>query len=189
MSRLLSGRYDPNFKLDLKEVKEFENKLQLLYGMTVKERRNELQKVTNYALRDTKKAMISLAPKGKTGSLKKSISTNKAVATGFGSVVGSRTGPIIRGKGKRRAFHAHLVELGTKRKVKRLKKGIGFGAKPFTFYSVRYGKVLRRAKINHGSRARPFVKPAIAKTKHDYPRRIAKKMDNILKGLAAKMKK
>lgn len=180
----LSSRYKPNFELDIKELEAFEHKLKHLYGLTVKERRAQFVKITNYALMDTKKAMIAKAPMGKTGSLKKSIQTRKAMATGYGSVAGSRTGPIIRGKSKFRAFHAHLVELGTKRKIKTRKPG----KKPFTFYSFRQKAVLRLDRINHGSRARPFIAPAIRETKGDYPRRIAKKMQTILSKLETKMK-
>lgn len=185
MARLLSGRFAPTVELNIDELADFEYKLKHLYGMTVKHRRRQMQKVTNFAMIPTKKKMKQFAPRGKTGSLKKSIATNKAVATGFGSFVGSRTGPIIRGKSKNRAFHAHLVELGTKRKVKKRKPG----KQPFTFYSFRKRAVLRLDKINHGSRARPFIKPAIDRTKHEYPERIRVKMQRILNKLADDMNK
>ena len=179
---LRSARFAPNLVLNTKEIAHFENRLKTLGALTVKKRRNEMQKVTNYALIPTKKMMIQKAPKGKTGSLKKSITTGKAVAIGLGSRVGSRTGPVLRGKSKRRVFHAHLVELGTKKKIKRVKR-VGFGKKPFTFYSVRFGKVLRRVKINHGSKARPFIKPSINATEHLYVPRIKEKMSRILRSL------
>lgn len=182
---LLSSKYKPNFELDVEELKDFEHKLKHLYGMSVSKRRKQFVKVTNFALMPTKKAMKAKAPQGKTGSLKKSIATRKAVATGHGSVAGSRTGPIIRGKSKIRAFHAHLVELGTKRKIKTRKPG----KKPFTFYSFRKQKVLRLDRINHGSRARPFIAPAIRQTKHLYPGRISVKIKRILNKLADDMKK
>lgn len=181
---LRSAKYAANQTFDASELAEFERKLEVLYGMTVKKRRKQMEKVTNFALFPTKKRMVQLAPKGKTGSLKKSITLNTAKATGYGSRVGSRTGPMLRGKSKKRVFHAHLVELGTKKKMKR----VGAGKKPFTFYSFRAGRVLRRDKINHGSRARPFVRPAYKATKHEYAPRIALKMKRILNKLADEMK-
>ncbi len=181
---LRSARYAANQTIDATQFAEFERKLEVLYGMTVQKRRKQMEKVTNFALFPTKKKMIQLAPKGKTGSLKKSITLNTAKATGYGSRVGSRTGPMIRGKSKRRVHHAHLVELGTKKKMKR----IGAGKKPFTFYSFKAGRVLRRDKINHGSRARPFVEPSYKATKHKYAPRIKVKMKRILAKLAEEMK-
>lgn len=150
-------------------------------GMTVKKRRKKMEQVAKHGLRITKKRMGQLAPMGKTGNLKKSIELVNAKATGFGSRAGARTGPVIKGKSKKRAFHAHLVELGTKKKKKRIKAG----KKPFTFYSVRYGKVLRRDQIHHGSKARPFIRPAWEQTKAGVPKRVRDKMKTILKKLVA----
>jgi len=180
---LRSAKYAPNVVLNVEQLKYFEEKLKVLHGMTIKKRRREFQKLTNYALAPTKKRMKALAPMGKTGSLKKSITTAKAKKVGLGSRVGSRTGPVLKGKSKRRVAHAHLVELGTKKKMKTLKKGIGFGAKPFTFYSVRYRKVIRKARIHHGSKARPFIAPAYRQTKHEYVPRIKEKLRRRLKAL------
>lgn len=176
---LLSSKYAPNVVLDMSALQHFEKKLEVLHGMTVKQRRREMQKVTTYALRPTKKKMIQLAPKGKTGSLKKSISTGGMRRSGLGSRVGSRTGPVLRGKSKRRVFHAHLVELGTKRK----KKTAGSGKSPFTFYSLKYRKVLRRQTIHHGSKARPFVAPAYAATEHMLVPRIKERLSQRLNQL------
>jgi|DEB0MinimDraft_6_1074348.scaffolds.fasta_scaffold06900_5 HK97 gp10 family phage protein len=178
---LRSSKYAPNVVFNATDIAYFEKRLQVLTGMTVKERRREMEKLTTYALIPTKKRMKTLAPKGKTGSLKKSIGTVTAKATGYGSRVGSRTGPVIRGKSKRRVFHAHLVELGTKKK----KKTVKAGKNPFTFYSFRAGRVLRRKTINHGSKAQPFVEPAYQQTKHEYVPRIREKLVRRLRTLVA----
>jgi HK97 gp10 family phage protein len=178
---LRSSRYAPNAVVNVKDLQYFEKRLKTLEGMTVKKRRREFQKLTNFALIPTKKLMKAKAPMGKTGSLKKSIGTNAARKIGLGSRVGSRTGPIIAGKSTKKVFHAHLVELGTKRK----KKTVGAGKQPFTFYSVRFGKVLRRRVIHHGSKAQPFVKPAYEQTEHLYVPRIRVKLLRRLKSLLA----
>ena len=163
------------------ELKKFEESMKVFEGMTVKKRRKKMEQVAKHGLRITKKRMGQLAPMGKTGNLKKSIELVNAKATGFGSRAGARTGPVIKGKSKKRAFHAHLVELGTKKKKKRIKAG----KKPFTFYSVRYGKVLRRDQIHHGSKARPFIRPAWEQTKAGVPKRVRDKMKTILKKLVS----
>jgi len=178
---LRSAKYAPNVVFNASDLAYFEKRLEVLKGMTVKERRKEMQKLTTYALIPTKKLMIKLAPKGKTGSLKKSVNTVGAKATGYGSRVGSRTGPVIKGKSKRRVFHAHLVELGTKKK----KKTVKAGKQPFTFYSFRAGRVLRRKTINHGSKAKPFIAPAYKQTKHKYAPRIREKLVRRLRTLLA----
>tara|TARA_R100000388_G_scaffold86456_1_gene65981 strand:- start:5964 stop:6560 length:597 start_codon:yes stop_codon:yes gene_type:complete len=180
---LRSAKYAPNVQLNVKELEYFDKKLKALYGMTIKKRRKEFEKLTRHALAPTKKRMKQLAPMGKTGSLKKSITTAKAKKVGLGSRVGSRTGPVLKGKSQKKVAHAHLVELGTKKKMKRLRKGVGFGAKPFTFYSVRYKKVIRKVRIHHGSKAHPFIKPAYRQTRSEYVPRIKKKLLTRLKQL------
>ena len=52
---LLSRRYKPNLTLNFKELEDFERRLKVLHGMTVKHRRREMQKITTYALRPTKR--------------------------------------------------------------------------------------------------------------------------------------
>ena len=173
---LLSRRYKPNLTLNFKELEDFERRLKVLHGMTVKHRRREMQKITTYALRPTKKIMKQLAPKGKTGSLKKSITTAGMRRIGLGSRVGSRTGAVLRGKSKRRVYHAHRVALGSRRKRKR----VGKGKNPFTFYSVRYRKVLRLRTIHHGSKAQPFVRPAYQRTKDMLVPRMKERLKPVL---------
>ena len=50
---LLSNKFRPNAVVDTTALKHFEKKLQTLGGLTVKQRRKEMQKVTNYAIRPT----------------------------------------------------------------------------------------------------------------------------------------
>ena len=172
---LLSRKYAPNLAINFKELDDFERRLKVLHGMTVKQRRREMQKITTYALRPTKKMMKRLAPND-TGSLKNSITTAAMRRIGLGSRVGSRTGAVLRGKSKRRVYHAHLVELGTKKKRKKVKPG----KNPFTFYSVRYKKVVRRKIIHHGSKAQPFVRPAYQKTKNMLVPRMKERLKPVL---------
>lgn len=183
---LFSSRYAPNVKVDASQIREFEKQLELLGGCTVKERRREMQLVVNYGIKDTTRKMKDNAGKiRRRGVLKESIATVSAKATGFGSAVGARSGPKIRGSKKKRAYHAHLVELGTKRQIKRVKPG----KKQFRFYSFKNRRWVFTKKIVHGSKAQPYIKPAYDATKGDYPKRIAKKMKTILDGIAAKMRK
>lgn len=181
---LRSSKYAANMLIPPAELKKFEDAMKTFEGMTVKKRRQKMEQVAKHGLAKTKKRIAQLAPMGKTGSLKKSIENVRAKATGFGSRAGARTGPVIKGKSKKRAFHAHLVELGTKKKKKRIKAG----KKPFTFWSFRAKKVLRLDQIHHGSRARPFIRPAWEQTKHEVPKRVRDKMKTILKKLVAEAK-
>lgn len=177
---LLSNKFRPNAVVDTSHLKHFEKKLQMLGGMTVKERRKEMQKVTNYAIRPTTANMKQRAAAIKRrGVLRDSVMTMGAKATGFGSRVGSRSGPKIRGTKKRKAYHAHLVELGTKKKVKTVKPG----NKMFRFYSFKNRRWVFTKRIVHGSKAQPFIAPAYQQTKKQYLPRIKKKMAVILRTL------
>lgn len=182
---LISSRYAPRVELNTKELQYFENKLKVLHGMSVKKRRQQMQKVVKFGLGETKRAMKANAQKIRyRGVLKESIDTVDAKAVGYGSRVGARTGPKIRGTKKKRAFHAHLVELGTKKKLKSVKPG----KKPFTFYSRKNHRWVFTRKIHHGTKAQPYIEPAWQKTKKGIPGRIRLKMARILTGLLAKMK-
>jgi len=182
----ISSKYAPNVFFDASEFQDFERDLKKLYGLSVKKRRKEMGKVLAFALMPTKKAMITNAKKIKRrGILANSITTTDQKATGIGSRVGKRTGPTIRGTKKKRAYHAHLVELGTKKKRKTPKAGKG----PFRFYSQRYKKRLILPSINHGSKAKPYIKPAWEATRRGIPGRIKEKMNTIFKNLTKKMGK
>tara|TARA_S200002703_G_scaffold146948_1_gene142393 strand:- start:590 stop:1147 length:558 start_codon:yes stop_codon:yes gene_type:complete len=175
---LISSKYRPNITLDVQEFKEFEKKLKAFEGMTVKKRRNKMKSVLTYALRNVKKDMIANATRIKRrGVLANSIETVDQKAVGFGSRIGKRTGPRIRGTSSKRAYHAHLVELGTKRKLKTVKPG----NQPFRFYSFKNRRWVFTKRIMHGSKAQPFIKPAYEKNKKDIPDRIKTKMQTILK--------
>ncbi len=175
-----SSRYGANLKVDTRDVARFEKALKKFEHMTVKKRRNEMSKVAKYALKPTKDTMISNANKIKrSGTLAKSIESSAFKNTGFGSVAGARTGPIIRGKSQRRAFHAHLVELGTKKKRKRVKPG----KKAFKFYGRRTRRWVVTKTIHHGSRARPYIAPAWQATKTKVRERMRAKMKTIIDNL------
>jgi len=177
---LLSNKFRPNAVVDTTQLKHFEKKLQMLGGLTVKERRKEMQKVTNYAIRPTTALMKQKAGAIKRrGILRDSVMTMGAKATGFGSRVGSRSGPKIRGTKKRKAYHAHLVELGTKKKTKTVKPG----HKMFRFYSFKNRRWVFTKKIVHGSKAQPFIAPSYQQTKSQYVPRIKKKMAVMLRTL------
>jgi len=144
-----------------------------------------MKKVLTFALGKTKRAMKSNALKvKKRGVLANSITTVDQKATGIGSRIGKRTGPTIRGKSNRRAFHAHLVELGTKKKRKTVKPG----KKQFRFYSFKNRRWVFTKTINHGSKARPYIKPAWESTRKYIPGRIKQKMASIFRSLTKKMK-
>lgn len=182
----ISGKYAPNISFDASEFAQFEKDLKKLYGLSVKKRRTEMKKVLAFALRPTKRAMIANALKvKKRGVLANSITTVDQKAVGIGSRIGKRTGPTIRGKSNKRAFHAHLVELGTKRKRKTVKPGKKF----FRFYSFKNRRWVYTKTINHGSKARPFIKPAWESTRRGIPGRIKEKMRTIFKNLAKNMGK
>lgn len=181
---LISSTYRPNIQLDVQEFKAFEKKLKLLHNMGVKERRNKMKSVLTYALRNVKKDMKANAMRIKRrGVLANSIETVDQKAVGYGSRIGKRTGPLIRGTSAKRAYHAHLVELGTKRKLKTVKPG----NQPFRFYSFKNRRWVFTKRIMHGSKAQPYIKPAYEKNKRDIPQRIKKKMQTILDAEARKM--
>lgn len=181
---LISSRYAPNIELDVQQFQEFEKKLKHFEGMTVKKRRRKMKSVLAFALRNVKKDMKTNARRIKRrGVLANSIETVDQKAVGFGSRVGKRTGPRIRGTSNKRAYHAHLVELGTRTKVKTVKPG----NKPFRFYSFKNRRWVFTKKIKHGSKAQPFIKPAYEKNKRDIPQRIKKKMQTILDAEYRKM--
>lgn len=175
---LISSKYRPNIELDVQEFKAFEKKLKAFDGMSVKKRRNKMKSVLSFALRNVKKDMKANAMRIKRrGVLANSIETVDQKAVGYGSRIGKRTGPRIRGKSNKRAYHAHLVELGTKTKRKTVKPG----NKPFRFYSFKNRRWVFTKTIKHGSKAQPYIKPAYEKNKKDIPRRIRTKMQTILK--------
>jgi len=179
-----ASRYKPNLKVDTRDVKRFEENLKKLEGMTVKKRREKMAQVARHALAPTKKAMVKNAQGiKKTGLLARSITNATYKRTGYGSVAGARTGPTIRGKSKNRAFHAHLVELGTKKKIKKVK-----GTGSFNFYSEKYGRRVKTKVINHGSRALPYIAPAWAATKTKVRSRMRDKMKTILDSLRKEIK-
>jgi hypothetical protein len=181
---LRSSSYAPRITLDTKELEGFEHKLKHLHGLSVKKRRQKMQQVVKFALKETKKQMKANAGKIRyRGVLKESIDTVNAKAVGYGSRVGARTGPKIRGSKKKRAFHAHLVELGTKKKHKTVKPG----KKKFTFYSRKSSKWVFTKGIHHGSKAQPYIEPAWQKTKKGIPARISLKITRILANLTKKM--
>jgi len=101
--------------------------------------------------------MRKLAPVGKTGELKRSITVRvyrvANTATGKGNVHARvRIGPSAR-KGKIGGRYAHLVELGTKagKRVSRKREFRVFGQ----------GKEVEVSSINHpGSRPQPFIRTA-----------------------------
>ena len=174
---LISSKYQPNIELDVQQFQAFEKKLKAFEGMTVKKRRSKMKSVLTFALRNVKKDMKNNARRiKKRGVLANSIETVDQKAVGFGSRIGKRTGPRIRGTSSRRAYHAHLVELGTRTKVKTVKPG----NKPFRFYSFKNRRWVFTKTIKHGSKAQPFIKPAYEKNKRDIPRRIKIKMQTIL---------
>lgn len=174
------SRFGANLKLDTRDIERFEKNLKKFEHMTVKKRRAAMGQVAKFALKDTKKAMKANANKiRRSGTLANSIDSSVFKRTGFGSVAGARTGPIIRGKSNRRAFHAHLVELGTKKKRKRVKPG----KSNFVFYGRRVRRWVVTKQIHHGSRARPYIKPAWESTKHLVRTRMRKKMKTILDNL------
>jgi len=176
----LGARYGANLKLDTRDVARFEKALKKFEHMTVKKRRAAMATVAKFSLKPTKDAMISNAKKIKrSGTLADSIESSTFKRTGFGSVAGARTGPIIRGKSKRRAFHAHLVELGTKKKRKTVKPGKG----AFKFYGRRTRRWVVTKSIYHGSKAQPYIAPAWQATKHKVRKRMRTKMKTIIDNL------
>lgn len=109
-----------------------------------KAKRRELQKEMRRAMRPAYNRMRARAPKGPTGSLKKSIATTSFLT--FDSI-NVRTGPRLRGR--RRANYAHIVELGSKGGVRVVKKP---GSKGF-----RIGR-RRVDRINHpGTKGVGFI--------------------------------
>jgi HK97 gp10 family phage protein len=175
-----SSRYGANLRIDTRDVQRFEKNLKKFEHMTVKKRRDAMAQVAKYALKDTKQAMVANANKiRRSGTLAKSITSATFKRTGFGSVAGARTGPVIRGKSSRRAFHAHLVELGTKKKRKTVKPGKG----AFKFYGRRTRRWVVTKSIHHGSQAKPYIAPAWEKTKNKVRTRMRKKMKTILDNL------
>jgi len=174
---LASAKYGANIKLDTRDVKRFEENLKKFDKLTVKKRRKYMEQACKFALGATKKEMKKNAGRiKKTGKLENSIESSAIKRTGYGSVAGARTGPIIRGKGKRRAFHAHLVELGTKKKLKTTKKQ----GSNFSFFGTKVGRWIKTNKINHGSMAQPFIEPAWQATKDKVRKRMRDKMKKIL---------
>ena len=174
-----SSRYGANIRLDTRDIARFEKNLSKFKEMTVKKRRDKMASVAKFALGATKKQMIANAKRIKrTGLLAASITSAKYARTGFGSVAGARTGPTIRGKSKKRAHHAHLVELGTRKKMKTAK-----GSGKFDFYGTKSRKRIRTKRIFHGSKAFPYIAPAWAATKDQVRTRMKKKMAKILRDI------
>lgn len=182
---LISSRYAPQIELNTQEISDFEHKLKHLGIVSVKKRRRKMASVLKYALKKTKQEMQANASRiRKRGVLRESIDTVDAAAVGYGSRIGARTGPKIRGTKKNRAYHAHLVELGTKKKRKTVKPG----KKAFRFYSRKYHRWIFTKTINHGSKAQPFIKPAWEKTRNLIPGRIREKMKRIVDNAAKRMR-
>lgn len=177
---LRSARYGANLQIDTRDVARFEKNLKKFEGMTVKKRRDYMGQVAKFALGDTKKAIISNANKiRRSGLLASSITNTTIKRTGFGSIAGARTGPVIRGKSKRRAFHAHLVELGTRKKQKTVRPG----KKRFVFYGRKRRRWIFTKTIHHGSKAQPYIAPAWRDTKDKVRSRMRKKMKKIINDL------
>ena len=119
--------------------------------------------------------MRKLAPVGKTGELKKSITVRVYRVASGGAGTGKvharvRIGPSAR-KGKIGGRYAHLVELGTKggKRVTRKKEFRVFGE----------GREVEVRSINHpGSRAQPFIRTAFD---NKYQKANQKMRDRLLK--------
>lgn len=180
MSKLASGTYGVSMKFDTTAFKKFAADLKKL---DLKDRKNYMQQACRHAAVPVRDAMKMYAPKGDRGKLKNSIETTDLAATGLGSFYGVRVGPIIRGRSKKKVNIAHLVELGTTKKVKRPRKG----KNRFVFDSRKNpGQKVVTPRIFHGRKADSYVAKAKRGKESVVKARLEDKMKTLLKTKIAK---
>lgn len=165
-----NGRESLSFQLE--GFKELEQKLGRLVGTGVGLTNPELLSMYRSAAQPMKRRMASLSTPARSGLLSKSISVRKAKknrADGARFVVGPRGG-------RRGAPHAHLVNLGTKRGMRKAR-----GDNKFVLPGGG-GEIIRTQAIEHpGTKARMFVQKGFAQTADQVSRSMFAKFDKYVK--------
>jgi len=137
--------------------------MRTLQLMKASHQRKVLRPAIRAAAAEVRKKAKAMAPRGKTGLLKKSIASvvRTSRAGNVYAVIGPRTGmlTVIDGKRVDPAKYGHLVEFGTQPHT------ISPNGRAGAVKTLRIGQVYVAGEINHpGARAKPFLRSAFRST-------------------------